>query len=207
MPKSTTYQSDSPTSFLQMVFEQTKKAGVFVDLVPAPQVYFYGGVCAGYFSEDRIVVALENKEWLSILAHEFGHFEQREEGLFQKDGPDVGFNEWLVNPHTKLTKQKVVDYAQYIQLSELDAERRAVGFMSRYKLHNNIPAYIRRANCYVWLYDYAAKRRCWPMMYIAEILTFIDKIDPAIVPDRFTATLTAPTKFIKAIDQAVKKDA
>lgn len=157
--------------FLKHVETECVKKNVRLVLSPDPYVYTMKDAarCRGFYDEDgTLAVATGAVDWPGILAHEFGHFEQYNEGLFNADSlsfePYGVLEEWYAGK--KHSEKKIGKAFDWVMECELDAERRAVGYISRYQLVSDLGAYIARANGYIVSHLWARKHRQWPHLPI-----------------------------------------
>lgn len=152
--------------FVDLVKTTCLAADIEAHLVVADEVYMprNGVGVAGYF-DDRtrvLAVAVGRVDWTEILAHEFSHVLQYQEGLFGvgEDSPYDTLEEWYAG--TDVPAERVQECIQFAMACEHDAERRTIGMLCRYNLSRDIPAYILDANGYVLSHLYAKKHRKWP---------------------------------------------
>lgn len=156
------------TEFLKLVEADAARQNVKLFLSPDPYVYTLKDAarCRGYFGEDEeiLAVGVGFSEWPAILAHEFGHLEQAAEGLFQSDS--LGFEPYSLleafYAGKKVPEKKLDKAFEFVMACELDAERRAVGYISRYQLASDLGAYIAKANGYIVSHLWAKKHQQWP---------------------------------------------
>jgi hypothetical protein len=153
-------------NFIQLVNAECQAHGVELHLPATETVYMptNAAKCAGFFDgkNKRLACAMARADWIEILAHEFSHFQQWKEGLFpigNSDPCDL-LEEWYSGK--EYTKEQVEAAIVFVMSCELDAEKRAVGYICQYGLSTNISEYISCANGYVLLHLYAQKHRKWP---------------------------------------------
>jgi len=124
-----------------------------------------GVAVAGYFDEKARILAVGagRSDWIEILAHEFAHLEQYVAGEFLIVGPDPydDLEDWYVGKD--LPQERLDECFALAMACEHDAERRAVGTLSRWGLCHDIKDYIRNANAYVLKHLYAKRHRHWPV--------------------------------------------
>lgn len=134
--------------------------------------YYFGisrrGRNVGYFDDKRrfLFVSVAESDWLTTLAHEFGHLLQWTEGRFgftpRSEDVDARFEEWLDGKHPRYSARRVLRLVRAIQRCELDAERRAIRLARRWRLTTDFDAVIKSANANVWRYEVARQIRTWP---------------------------------------------
>ena len=99
-------------------------------------------------------------EWLSVYVHEYGHFLQHiyKEPLYvNSDGPLNRTWDYIMK------KRRTFKWADVraVQAVERDCELRVVRLIKYHKLPLDISKYIREANCVLFYYNEATKRRRW----------------------------------------------
>lgn len=140
---------------------------VTLDLRRAEKVKVSANIkCTGYFDgeERRLVVAMNHKDSLGILVHEFCHLMQYieyTEGKFRLWGTATKalakIDAWLEGePITNLARN--IGYARSL---ELDNEKRTVAMIKKWQLPIDLDDYIRKANAYVLSYNWVHKKRRW----------------------------------------------
>lgn len=152
--------------FVDLVKTTCLATDIEVHLVVAEEVYMprNGVGVAGYFDDrTRVLAAAVGRiDWPEILAHEFSHVLQYQDGLFrvEEDSPYDDLEDWYAG--VDLPPERVRECIQFAMACEHDAERRTIGMLCHYRLSQDIPAYIRDANGYVLSHLYAQKHRKWP---------------------------------------------
>lgn len=118
-------------------------------------------VC-GWFSDVRrgLVIAAGNQTWIESLGHEYCHFLQMLDGMFDKKC-DRAFCvlEAALTGDKSITQRRADNAARAVQAIELDAERRTVDLLSRYGIEFDREKYIRGASAYVLSYYTMAQER------------------------------------------------
>jgi hypothetical protein len=155
-----------PLTFVDLVRSTCAQAGVLTHLVMAPEVYMprNGVSVAGYFDDSTMTLAVgvSREDWAEILAHEFAHVLQYQEGMFrvEEDSPYDLLEDWYAG--VEVPAEQIDDAVKFAMACEHDAERRTLGMLCMYRLTRNMEEYIRDANGYVLSYLYAKKHRKWP---------------------------------------------
>jgi hypothetical protein len=126
--------------------------------------------CRGYTTKHSLHVAARRptNEWLSVFAHEYGHFLQnKDEESGKKLDYDIVtddelelFDSWLVG-RKNLEKQRLTKLRKKIQRMEADCEIRTISLIKKYDLPIDIPDYIRGSNAYLIFYNFVEKYRTW----------------------------------------------
>lgn len=158
------------TEFIQHVMKQCREAGVTIILHGGASVTAGASVLSGYFDEKpdggkppELVVATGRKDWIQTLAHEFSHFKQWQDGLFNDPEyfePYDYYDEWLEH-RVELSDETLLRYTRAMQYVEWDAEQRTVALAQEFGIFFNTADYTRRANAYVLFYEVARKHRKW----------------------------------------------
>lgn len=157
---------NSILKFLQLVQEDCLRHGVEIVFHTKSEIKLSKKISvSGYWSDDdrQLNVAIYCDEWLTVLAHEYGHFCQWKENKFiDKDTSNayVLFDEWLEGKK-ELSKKRIDKVCELIQKCELDCEKRALAFIKKFKLYKNDKLYIQKANSYVLGYAAAKINRKW----------------------------------------------
>ena len=122
----------------------------------------------GYFDPDRreLAVASGRSGWVEILAHEYNHFRQWQDGDRWFSDPKISWywntlDQWL-GGWTNPSEERMRKVSREIALCELDCERRtvktlkALGYSAK-----RLRRYARGANAYVWSYEATRVFREW----------------------------------------------
>lgn len=150
--------------FVNWIKEQCKSHGVKCSLRNVRYLRLSGNIkCSGYFEggdSPKLVVSMNRKDWVEILAHEYCHLTQWAEGISlwnQADTSLVKMDEWLSGNEVK-NIEKHLGVARDL---ELDNEKRSVKLIQQWGLDVDIDQYIRKANAYVQFYNYMGITRRW----------------------------------------------
>lgn len=149
--------------FLQWVKDQCKKHGIKTRLNNVSYLKLSGNIrCSGYFDEtDRVLaVAMNRKDWVEILVHEYCHLTQWVDGidLWEKGGVGISkVDEWLAGKRVANIKK----YLGYNRDLELENEKRSVALIKEWGLNVDLDMYIKKANAYVQFYNYLYHSRKW----------------------------------------------
>jgi len=118
--------------------------------------------CSGYFDDEggNLVVAMNSPLALEILVHEFGHLTQYVDNC--KPWRDLGnsldkMTDWLQGQDVR-NSSKYIDVARNM---ELDNEKRSVQIIKDFNLNIDISSYIKRANSYIYFYNWMKTTRRW----------------------------------------------
>ena len=153
---------------------------------------------SGFWDGDakQINVAVYCDEWLTILAHEFGHLCQQREKKFIDTATTnayIYFDEWLLGER-ELSKKRLDDVCELIQICELDCEKRALKLIKKFNLYSSDSLYIQKANSYVLGYEAAKVSRKWFKRSPSG-----QKEVYSIMSKKFTRTLTPNKKRLQAL--------
>jgi len=150
--------------FIEYVKEQCAEHGVKCSLRNVKYVKLSGNIkCSGYFDggdKPELVVAMNRKDWIEILVHEYCHLTQWVERipLWKRSETSLDkVDEWL-------SGGKVNNIGRHLGVArdlELDNEKRAVALIKEWGLKVDIDNYIRKANAYVQFYNYMGISRRW----------------------------------------------
>ena len=150
--------------FIKYVKETCKQEGIKVVLRNSKSVKVDTNVrVSGYFDSEHkeLVVARKHKEFLALLVHEFGHVTQWQENTKLWKDADNSIpktDAWLQGKEIYNIKH----HLSVVRDLELDNEKRSVKLIKKFKLNIDVPDYIRKANCYIHLYNYLYHIRRWP---------------------------------------------
>lgn len=149
-----------------MVQEDCLRHGVEIIFHPKREIKLSKKIdVSGFWNDDdrELNVAIYCDEWLTVLAHEYGHFCQWKENKFvdkQTSEAYILFDEWI-DGRKNLSKKKLDSVCELIQKCELDCEKRALKLIKEYKLYKDEKLYIQKANSYVLGYAAAKLTRKW----------------------------------------------
>jgi hypothetical protein len=149
-------------AFIEHVRAECKRTGIKCDLRPTKYLKLSNIRCSGYFdSEGRVLVCSMNRpDALGILAHEYAHLTQWDEGidLWDKAGNSMEkIDNWLGG-------KRVHNIKKHLAVSrdlELDNERRTVKLINKWKLSIDVKDYVKKANSYVHFYNWMYYSRKW----------------------------------------------
>jgi hypothetical protein len=119
----------------------------------------------GYFSDRplEIRVAVNSRDPISTVAHEYAHFLQwidTPQNIMQADDrASLLVFDWLGGK--EFENRDVEKAFCRVMVMERDAERRAVEIMKKFGLDINYDKYIRQANCYIYMHWIMKERRSW----------------------------------------------
>jgi len=179
--------------FLQLVQEDCWYHGVEIIFYPDTEIKISKNISvSGFWSDEdlELSVAAHNSDWLTVLAHEYGHFCQWKEKKFIDENTINAYNlfdDWI-EKDIELTESQLDQVVHLIQKCELDCEKRALKFITKYKLYMYKDLYTQKANSYVLGFAAAKVKRKWFKTSPAAVKSVCKSM-----PETFTKTLT-PTK-------------
>lgn len=182
-----------------MVQEDCLRHGVEIVFHPKSEIKLSKKIfVSGYWDEQdkKLNVAIYCDEWLTVLAHEYGHFCQWKENKFvdkQTSDAYILFDEWI-DGKKNLSKKKLDSVCELIQKCELDCEKRALKFIKEYKLYKDFKLYIQKANSYVLGYSAAKLNRKWFKKPPSRLDVVYESMSKT-----FTKTLTPNKKQLKLL--------
>ena len=149
-------------AFMDHVKSECKRVGIKCDLRPTRYVKISNIQCSGYFDAEgkALVCSMNRPDALSILAHEYAHLTQWEEGidLWDKAGNSMEkIDQWLGG-------KRVHNMKRHLGVSrdlELDNERRTAKLIKKWRLSIDLKDYIRKANAYIHFYNWMFHTRKW----------------------------------------------
>jgi phosphorylcholine metabolism protein LicD len=150
-------------NFIEFVKHQCFEYGVKCRLKNVTYVKLSGNIkCSGYFDSEvpELVVAMNRKDWIEILVHEYCHLTQWVDNipLWNKSAVSLEkIDVWLsggevrgINRHLGVARDL-----------ELDNEKRSVALIREWGLKVDVEHYIQKANAYVQFYNYMGISRRW----------------------------------------------
>ena len=150
-------------NFIEWVKDQCFEYGVKCMLKNVKYLKLSGNIkCSGYFDSEvpELVVAINRKDWIEILVHEYCHLTQWVEKipLWDKSATSLAkVDDWLGG-------QEVRGISRHLGIArdlELDNEKRAVALIREWDLKVDVEHYIKKANAYVQFYNYMGISRRW----------------------------------------------
>lgn len=151
-------------NFVEWVKDECFEHGVKCVLKNVKYLKLSGNIrCSGYFESGdspKLVVAMNRKDWIEILVHEYCHVTQWVDKipLWKKSETSLEkIDEWL-------SGGKVKNIGRHLGIArdlELDNEKRAVALIQEWGLKVDVDHYIRKANAYVQFYNYMGISRRW----------------------------------------------
>jgi len=119
--------------FIKFIRKQCKLHCIKCDLRNVKYLKLSGNIhCSGYFDESnmQLVVAMNRRDWIEILAHEYCHLTQRVEGCKEWTNGTIGIDKvdkWLSGEAIRNIKK----WLGYSRDLELDNEKRTVALIQK----------------------------------------------------------------------------
>ena len=174
--------------FVNHVAEELKRFNGKLKLKSSP--FSISKKMDGEFSECEMSISCyydpSSYYWVGVLAHEYGHFLQckNEEKIwadFQENIFELGDLEEVFTNKKNLKKapQKRIrrKILKYIIALELDADKRAIKLINKFKLPVNKKKYVSYANLILYKYLYWSEKGYWPDFIDNNTLKRLDPID------------------------------
>lgn len=164
---------------------------------------------SGYFDEinRELVISINDKDWLSVLVHEYCHYLQFMEqdktymNLVENDVINHLNNiwDWLDGDYEfESTKEKNKSFDKVIKM-ELDCEKRTIKKILEYDLPIDLKNYEETAHIYLYYYLFAKKYKKW----LSEYYSFADNKLFDDIPNK---TLKSEFKYLpKSYEERFKK--
>ena len=146
-----------------------------------------GRLCNGYFDDDpdpilAVAIGKDEKEWLPILVHEFGHMNQWIENhpyWTNLRGPkgeasDL-LDQWLKGK--EFTKKTINSFTKALINVEYDCEVRTLKEIKKFNLPIDSEVYIQKSLSYVLFYHVVRKTKQW----------YTPGLEPYMIPEVFSA--------------------
>lgn len=154
--------------FYQYTKRYCEKYDKKVTIVNKPSLTVGGSFCTGWCDGDEMVVAFDNPYFEQTYCHEFCHLMQAREG---SQFWNIDFKFWKLLDQKKLHIKNWPQLISVLQL-ERDCEARALRMSKKYNLFNN-NEYCRRANLYLYYYQYVFLKQKWlrsPTIFDSELI-------------------------------------
>lgn len=153
--------------------------------------------CSGYFDDvnRKLVVAAKAPKSLEILVHEYAHLTQWQDNCRQWKWVEKSmyvFDAWLSGKRVRNLNHHI-DRIKYM---ELDNEKRSVELIKKYRLPIDLEGYIKRANSYVYFYNYIKKTRKWSS---PDNSPYKNERIVEAMPPRFLTSYTRNPKYVDKI--------
>lgn len=148
--------------FLDLVKKECKENKIKCDLRNVSYLKEGNIKCSGWFDSEKkvLAVAMKNSESKMILAHEYCHMKQWQEGykLWDAAGESLDIiDRWLDGKDFQNIK-KHIGIARDL---ELDNEIRTSKLIKKYDLGITPSLYIKKSNAYVLFYNWMLVSRRW----------------------------------------------
>lgn len=123
-----------------------------------------GMISGGFCDEDQTIeVSAKRKDWLLIFAHEYCHFKQWQEGIFddiEMIAAYSTFDSWLEG--TRELPPKMLDgFIRKMQWLEMENEHRTLALLEEFNVDFDREEYIKKSNGYLLSYEFCKRIRKW----------------------------------------------
>ena len=146
--------------FFDWTKEYLKKHDKKLTLSNTKKVRLYDSMyCRGWCDGDQISVAVKNKDFHSVYAHEFSHMQQAIEKIDLWENCDDKFWKELEKKNGKMDLNCWNSILDTIKI-ERDCERRTLLTSKKWGLFDNA-TYAKQANLYLYFYQYVFLKGKW----------------------------------------------
>lgn len=154
--------------FLGHCVKELLAKGVHVELSPEDTVVYDGAPCSGWYDDGKasknstrreLVVATGRPDWIHVFAHEYCHFTQDEDGMFDDLTEDV-FWDWL-SGKVELEPEETDKHVIASRELEADCERRTIALLEEFSIPFDRAEYAKKANAYILFYNTIRRDRKW----------------------------------------------
>lgn len=146
------------------IINELVEAGIEVNLFNKKKIPTdSGGYIAGGFedTEKILEVAAKRSDWILLLAHEYCHFKQWKQGLFDDVFVVAAysvFESWVLGKKD-LPLDLVESFIRKMQWIEMDNEIRTIELLDSYNVDYDKEFYIKQANIYILSYEMTRRLR------------------------------------------------
>jgi len=198
-------------SLLGHMMEELIAAGVEIHLTPKKSIDSDdGGKMSGAFSEDDKIleVASGRDDCLQVFAHEYCHFKQWQDGLFEDIEVIAAyscFTPWLLRQR-ELSEEQLELFIRKMQWLEMENEKRTVKLLKKFKVDFDEEEYITKTNIYMHSYELCKRVRKWhkkalydlpELMELVSGEEFLKEEDFGELPEGFEAIAMQCYDFTK----------
>lgn len=156
----------SKTALVGMMMTELVEAGIEIHLHPTPRITMEDGtsISGGFTDDDRLLeVAMKRDDWVEILAHEYCHYKQWKEGLF--DDVEIiaaysAFDPWLSGKR-ELPQEMLDTFIRKMQWLEWENEHRTIELLKQFRVDFDLEQYIKKVNIYLLSYETCKRFRKW----------------------------------------------
>ena len=212
--------------FINTVIQDLLKNHISIEIKYEKTLTNDDSPCTGTYGNKEFSLAYDNNKdvWLSVLIHEYNHFQQEKEksSIWRKSerfkyktyqsATDVFFN-WLEG--SRIPKKIAEKSCKIVQELEYDCEKRTFAMIQKYNLSVDSEWFIKKANSYIFWYSLAIKYRVWfdnkkpyevDNMFKKLPNQFIDIKEYSNIPDHYEYhALLECTSNDKAFEKYLKK--
>lgn len=161
------YKAQKRLTFIGEMISELVDNGITVQLFNKNSIEVEsGGTISGGFDDEGKTLEVctdTDIDWMLTLTHEYCHFKQWKEGMFD-DVVQIAafsvFDPWLSGDRT-LTPKLLKKFIRAIQYCEQDCEKRTIEILKNRGIDFDEEDYIRKANVYILSYEMTRRIRKW----------------------------------------------
>jgi len=156
--------------FISHVDKKLKSARHKLRFVFGTDIYISGSKVDGFYCEvdkEIAICADTTSDWISVLAHEFNHFIQKQTHSKKWESLETEWGnaydlwwDWL-DKKIELKIGELDEVVKRIQDVEHECECMTIDTIVKFNLPLNLEEYILSSNSYLLFYQYAKKHRIW----------------------------------------------
>lgn len=169
------------SELLGSMINELVEAGIEVRIFNKKRMAAEGGgsISGGFSDEERTLeVAGKRDDWFLVFAHEYCHFKQWQEGVFD-DVTIIAaysvFDSWLLK-HRELKPELLRKFIRSMQWLEWENEHRTVTLLDENEVDYDREDYIKKTNLYIYSYELCRRIRKWhktPLYDVPELLELV----------------------------------
>lgn len=147
------------------MMNELAEAGIQMSFYAANNFGDAGGKISGAFSDEEktLEVSTDVENWLHVFAHEYCHFKQWQEGLFddvEQIAAYATFTSWL-DGSRELPPKMLTGFIRKMQWLEMENEQRTINLLKKFEVDFDEAEYIRGANIDILSYEFCRRIRKW----------------------------------------------
>lgn len=222
------------SEFIHQVVTDCEKNDIKIVISPKDRVYYGDISCNGFFEqhfpveytykhvlgEPTLPIDLSgnsypllagctgnktDSEFISLLAHEYCHMQQfiEKSPLWITLDEFEKFEKWL--GHESIDHNELITAWTKIVMLEADCEKRVVNLIADLDLPLDVNTYSRRANSYLFFYQWVLKNRKWYKTAPYEIESIVNMMPFRMLDDinEYVNSVTVPSWLMKEFDKCL----
>jgi len=169
------------TALIGHMMNELVNAGIEVHLYSKKRIDSDGGgtISGAFTDEDKLLeVASGREDWLLIFAHEYCHFKQWQQGLFDDLTVIAAyscFTPWLENKR-EIPVDLLDTFIRKMQWLELDNEYRTLALLKEFRVDFDEELYIKKTNIYMHSYELCRRLRRWHKKALYDVPELLDLV-------------------------------